>query len=293
MDWFFVWFFLFVFLVKRWKSEIHVCWKKVSHWKCSEVKISKLLFSYYFFGTFCYLWETLLIVPVRNPTSQKNPVILHASWRYPFNWLCSSLLFYFLFSEKCVNSHQTFPVRWSFASERWWWWSRWWTLQWGGVCGAGDGFQSPVRVFSIREKADHQQTIVAIFPKKEPAARAGSFSPSLWVFAAKIELGIKRKSCFELDLQVKHSDWICQCKYSMYFLSNVIFCDALFHIFSLLYNQVTSQRTVSSFLCYPNVSTSQNVNFFPSLLYIHISFLFFSDCAMSFVICYSVPVLLQ
>lgn len=119
MGWFFVDWFFFGKKMKKWNSCVL---KKVSHWKCSEVKISKLLFSYYFFfffWTFCYLWETLLIVHVRTPTAEKNPVILHASWRSPFNWLCSLVRFSFPLSEKCVNSHQTFPVRWSFASERW------------------------------------------------------------------------------------------------------------------------------------------------------------------------------
>lgn len=42
----------------------------------------------------------------------------------------------------------------------------------------------------------------------------------------------------------------------------MFFCDASFHIFSLLYNQVISQLTVSSFYVTPDVSISQNVNFF-------------------------------
>lgn len=62
----------FFLLLKDEKVKFSVCWKNVSHWKCSEVKSSEISFFYYFSILCLYLWGAFLRVRGRNQKSWKG-----------------------------------------------------------------------------------------------------------------------------------------------------------------------------------------------------------------------------
>lgn len=79
-----------------------MCWKNVSHWKCSEVKSSKS----FFFSALCLLSVGNIFEGLGEESE-----ILKDIW-YLFNSPCLMTLPFLIvfFADKCVNSPKTFSV---------------------------------------------------------------------------------------------------------------------------------------------------------------------------------------